>query len=102
MKFCDPKHNVSQIPPTEINFPMTTFELATADEVKKLILFSQDKSCDHGPLPTKLLKSCLDVLLTPLTNIVHLSLESGSFPDVLKVSHIPPLLKKQSLSKDDT
>ena len=70
----------------------------TADEVKKLILSSQDTSCD---LPTKLLKSCLDVLLTPITNIVNLSLESGSFPAVLKVSHITPLLKKPSLSKND-
>ena len=71
------------------------------NEVKKLILSPQDKSCDLDPLPTKLLKFCLDVLLTPSTNIVNLSLESGSFPDVLKVSHITPLLKKPSLSKDD-
>ena len=40
-------------------------------------------------------------MLTPITNIVNLSLESGSFPDVLKESHITPLLKKPSLSKDD-
>ena len=52
-------------------------------------------------MPTKLLKSCLDILLAPITNIVNLSLESGSFPDVLKVSHNTPLLKKPSLSKDD-
>ena len=100
-EFCDPKHNVPHIPPPEINFPMTSFEPATVDEVKKLILSSQDKSCDLDPLPTKLLKSCLDILLTPITNIVNLSLESGSFLDVLKVSHITPLLKKPSLSKDD-
>ena len=74
MKFCDPKHNVPQIPPPEINFPMTSFELATADEVKKLILSSQDKSCDLDQLPTKLLKSCLNILLTPITNIVNLFL----------------------------
>ena len=80
---------------------MTSFEPATADEVKKLILSSQDKSCDLDPLPTKLLKSCLDILLTPITNIVNLSLESGSFPDVLKESHITHLLKKPSLFKDD-
>ena len=48
-----------------------------------------------------LLKSCVDVLLTPITNIVNLSLKSGVFPDTLKLSHITPLLKKPSLSKDD-
>ena len=64
---------------------MTSFKLAIENEVKKVILSSQDKSCDLDQLPTKLLKSCLDVLLTPITNIVNLSLESGSFPDVLKI-----------------
>ena len=33
MKFCDPKHNEPHIPPPEINFPMTAFEPATADEI---------------------------------------------------------------------
>ena len=65
---------------------MTSFEPATADEAKKLILSPQEKSCDLEPLPTKLLKCCLDILLTPITKIVNLSLESGSFWDVLKVS----------------
>ena len=69
--------------------------------ILKINVFFPDKSCDLDPLPTKLLKSCLDILLTPITNIVNLSLESDSFPDVLKVPHITPLLKKPSLSKDD-
>ena len=41
------------------------------------------------------------VLLTPITNIGNLSLKSGVFPDTLKLSHITPLLKEPSLSKDD-
>ena len=55
-EFCDLKQNVPHIPPPEINFPMTSLEPAAAYEVKKLILSSQDKSCDLDPLPTKLLK----------------------------------------------
>ena len=90
MKFCDPKHNVPHISQPEINFPMTSFEPATTDEVKRLILSSQDKSCDLDHCVPKLLKFCLDILLTPITNIVNLSLESGSSTDVLKVSHITP------------
>ena len=39
--------------------------------------------------------------MTPITNLVNLSLKSGVFPDMLKMSHITPLLKKPSLSKDD-
>ena len=53
------------------------FEPATADEVKKLFLSSQDKSCDLKALPTKVLQSCIYVLLTRITNIVNLSLESS-------------------------
>ena len=53
------------------------------------------------PIPTSLLKSCVDVLLTPITNIVDLSLKSGVSPDMLKLLHITPLVKKPSLSKDD-
>ena len=43
----------------------------------------------------------VDVLPTPITNIVNLSLKSGVFPDTLKMAHMTPLLKKPSLSKDD-
>ena len=42
----------------------------------------------------------MGVLLTPITNIIELSLKLGVFPDTLKLSHITPLLKKPSLSKD--
>ena len=56
-------------------------------------------TCALDTIPTSLLKSCVDVLLTPITNIVNLT--SGVFPDTLKLSDITPLLKKPSLSKDD-
>ena len=89
------------IPPPEIKCHLTCFEPATSEEVRKLILTSPTKTCALDPIPTSLLKSCVDVLLTPITNIVNLSLKLGSFPDTLKLSHITPLLKKPSLSKDD-
>ena len=48
------------------------------------------------------LKSCLDVLLVPITQIMgNLSLISGVFLDMFKISHAMPLLKKPSLSKND-
>ena len=72
MQFCDPNHNVPHIPPPQIIFLMTSLEPATVEEVEKLILSSQHKSCDLDPLPTKLSKYCLDVWLTPITNIVSI------------------------------
>ena len=59
------------------------------------------KTCDLDPIPTELLKTCLDVLLVPITQMVNLSLISGVFTDIFKTSHVTPLLKKPSLSKDD-
>ena len=99
LKFRTDNRKPEFIPPPEIKCHLTCFEPATSEEVRKLILTSPTKTCALDPIPTSLLKSCVDVLLTPITNIVNL--KSGVFPDTLKMSHITPLLKKPSLSKDD-
>ena len=101
LKFRTDNRKAEFIPPLEIKCHLTCFEPATSEEVRKLILTSPTKACVLDPIPTGLLKSCVDVLLTPITNIVNLSLKSGVFPDTLKLSHITLLLKKTSLSKDD-
>ena len=66
-----------------------------------IIMSSPNKSCELDPLPTELLKSCLDTLLKPITDIINASLCSGLFPDDFKHAHVNPLLKKTSLSKED-
>ena len=62
---------------------------------------SPNKSCALDPIPTDLLKTCIGVLLKPITTLVNQSLAEGSFPPVFKNAHVTPLLKKTSLSKDD-
>ena len=84
-----------------VNSLLVTFEPATADEVNKISISSPNKSCELDPLPTVLLKSCLDTLLKPITDIMNASLCSGLFPDEFKHAHVNPLLKKTSLSKED-
>ena len=69
--------------------------------MRKLFLTSPTKTCALDPITTSLIKSCVDVLLTPIINIINLSLKPSVFPDTLKLLHITPLLKKPSLSKDD-
>ena len=49
--------------------------------------------------PVEALLDCLSVLAAPITNIVNLSLQSGTFPATLKHGIIPPLLKKPSLDR---
>ena len=99
MNFTNDVHNMPVIESLTAKSRMTRFELATADEVRKLIINSPSKTCDLNPIRTELLKSCLDVLLVPITQMVNLSLISGVFPDIFKISHVMPLLKKPSFSK---
>ena len=49
------------------NFQLASFEPATTTEVRKIIMSSPRKSCDLDPIPTILLKACLDVLIKSIT-----------------------------------
>lgn len=55
----------------------TRFELLSLQNVKKLILSGNSKSCNLDPIPTKLLKEHLDLLLYTVYNIINGSLQSG-------------------------
>ena len=59
------------------------------------------KSCDLDPIPTILLKACLDVLIKPITDIINASLCYGFFPDDFKCAHVNPVLKKPTLPKEE-
>ena len=62
----------STIPPTRIE----AFELLAEDDVRVLIANSRSTSCCLDPIPTHLLKSCSESLIT---EIINSSLESGTF-----------------------
>ena len=74
---------------------------ATNDEVKAAILSSSDATCSLDSIPTFILKSCLHVLLSPITNIVNLSLSEGYFPLKFRHAIISPLFKRHNLSPED-
>ncbi len=76
---------------------MDTFQLMSEDSIRKLIVKSPSKSCDLDPLPTDLVKTCLDLLLPVITNIINLSLQQGIFPDQFLCAIVIPLLKKLGL-----
>jgi len=62
---------------------------------------SSNASCTLDLIPTLLLKSCLDSLLLPITNIINLALSEGIFPQSFKSATVRPHLKKYNLSQDD-
>ena len=64
------------------------------EDLRKIIMSSKTKSCALDPIPTTLLKQCLNPLLPVIKKIINLSFSSCKFPDSLKLAIILPLLKK--------
>ena len=79
-KFPDKVQNIPQVQKTVIRSKMNVFERASENEIKKLILSSSSKSCDLDPIPTSMLKNCLVILITPITDIINISMETCTFP----------------------
>ena len=75
----------------------SNFRTVTELEVRKIILESKSKTCTLDPIPTTLIKACIDELLPTLTSIINKSLSSAIFPKNYKHALISPLLKKASL-----
>ena len=80
---------------------LQSFTPATTNEVLIIIKNYPNKSCDLDPFPTLLLKSCIDQLILPITTIINLSMQSGVVPQDFKQALVNPLIKKQTLCKND-
>ena len=89
------------LPPCTCSSSFSSFLPVTATYIKQIVLKSPTKFCELDPIQTVVLKECLHVVLTPITNIVNLSLGGGSMPDALKVSQLAPVLKKISMDPED-
>ena len=79
---------------------LTVFTQVTQDEIGKIITKSPSKSCLLDPLPTCLIKECIDILLPSITKLVNCSLREGLVPDVFRAV-VTPLTKKTSLPVED-
>ena len=55
------------------------------------------KSCSLDPVPTTIVKECLDELLPLLTVMTNMSLQTGEFADAWKEALVNPLLKCSGL-----
>ncbi|XP_060568235.1 uncharacterized protein LOC132726859 [Ruditapes philippinarum] len=79
----------------------TVFAPTTEQEVKALIKKSATKSCELDPIPTWLLKECLDELTPVITSFINVSLDAAYVPKMFKHSRIRPLLKKPNLDPNE-
>ena len=84
--------DVPSVQKPEIRNKLFNLEPASEDEVGKIIMKSASKSCELDPIPTNILKA-LNIVIEPITTIINLSLESGTFPLSFKEAHVTPLLK---------
>ena len=72
------------------------------ETVHNIIVNPPSKSCAAlDPLPTRILKACLDTVLSVITTIINSSLESGIFPQEFKEGRLSPAFKNTSLFQDD-
>ena len=78
-----------------------SFDPITEDEMKELISGSNSKHCTLDPIPTSLLKNCLDSLLPIICKIVNMSLETSRVPENFKQAIVCPLIKKPSLDNEN-
>ena len=97
-KFPDKVQNIPQVKKTEIRSKVNVFERASEDEITKLILSSSSKLCDLYPIPTSVLKNCLDI---SITDIINISMETSTFLETLKEARVRPLLQKTYLPQNE-
>ena len=86
--------------PCQVDVPLTEFHPATADEIRKIINSSPNKSCDLDPIPTWLLNKCGDSLVLLIQGIVNMSLTSAYMPHDLKKAILTPIIKKLFLDPE--
>lgn len=80
---------------------LTTLHPTTADEVRRLIGSCSPKCCELDPIPTWLLKECIEEVLPLITSIFNESLTLGTYPDTFKEAIIKPLLKHGKTDTED-
>ncbi|XP_072030574.1 uncharacterized protein [Amphiura filiformis] len=70
--------------PESCSSHFTEFSQVSEETVLKIIKESASTTCDLDPVPTFLLKDCIDVLLPYITQIINGSLKSGVVPSSYK------------------
>ena len=84
-----------------INNPLCSFTPLTEAEILDILNKSPSTSCNLDPVPTWIIKACATTLIPTITSIVNFSITTSDFPPILKQAHVAPLLKKESLDRDN-
>ena len=71
------------------------------EDVRRVLMHSPPKTCILDPLPTKVLRDVVDVLLPFIWVMCNASLREGQLPTSQKVAVVTPVLKKPNADPDD-
>ena len=74
----------------------TRFKFHTVDneQITNIINKLKNKySCGHDNIPNKLIKRSKEALVEPITILINQMLQTGQFPNELKLSKVKPLFK---------
>ena len=77
------------------------FQPVTIKEVLVIISESKPKTCPLDPIPTWVVKNCSRIFAPIFCAIANLSLRTGVFPDTEKCAIITPVIKRNTLCKND-
>ena len=93
-------NSISSNSPVFNSEKLLDFTPTTEEEISKTICAAKNSSCHLDPIPTNLLKECVDSLLPVICQLINLSLTSGIVPSCLKHAVVRPLLKKKYLDHE--
>lgn len=79
---------------------ISLFTPITISMVSSTILSLSNKRSSSDPLPTSILKECIDMLSPFLTDLVNDSFARGCFPQLLAISCVTPVMKKEKKDID--
>src|SRR6218665_2000861 len=80
---------------------LSTLIPLTTDVICTMVRIATDKYSMKDPMPTWLLKTCIDLLAPYIATLFNLSLSSGVAPTSYKDAYVIPRLKKPTLPCGD-
>ncbi len=78
-------HDLSaELKESALDCTLLEFKQFTLEKVGRIIMSAPSKTCKLDPIPTSLLKQCVDAVLPIITDIVNMFLSAGVMPACLK------------------
>ena len=77
------------------------FKPASQDEIRAIIMSASPKSCELDPMPTFLLKYCLESRLALVMDTINQSPTQSVVPSTFKQAVVRPLIKKTGLDPEE-